>query len=256
MKMKFYKIFFLLLLLSLLNTCDTVETNNGNNQITPGDDSLIPDSIKSLMKEDAAFLTLRDVYLDSAKKETLVILPENSVESYYSGFVHIYNADTLPARDSVIEMYKIHAFPIPAAHSIIVAIDSTKDWVEAWKNGERLTGNQQIDDLMETYDLQLDRYYRWPLYHAAVLSSDNPINIYALSKKFASIDGVIYAEPNGVCCDGNNITGSLESDYIMYEFSFGWGDCIAGCASRHYWVFQVKFNGAVIFISSFGDPLP
>lgn len=254
--MKLYKIFFLFILLSLLNTCDTVETNNGNNQITPGDDSLIPDSIKSLMKEDAAFATLRDVYLDSAKKESLVILPENLVESYYRGFVHIYNADTLPARDSVIETYKIHAFPNPAAHSIIVAVDSTKDWVDAWKNGQRLTGNQHIDNLMEKYDLKLDRYYHWPTYHAAVLSSEAAINIYALSKMFEPIDGVIFAEPNGYIGDGSNIEGSIESNYLEYVFSYGWGDCPSGCINRHYWLFQVKFDGTVEFKGSYGDPLP
>lgn len=254
--MNLYKIFFLFILLSLLNTCDTVETNNGNNQITPGDDSLIPDSIKSLMKEDAAFLTLRDVYLDSAKKDSLVILPENSVESYYRGFVHIYNADTLPARDAVIETYKIHAFPNPAAHSIIVAVDSTKDWVDAWKNGQRLTGNQQIDNLIDEYDLKLDRYYHWPTYHAAVLSSEAAINIYALSKMFEPIDGVIFSEPNGHIGDGNNIEGSIESNYLEYLFSYGWGDCPSGCINRHYWLFQVKFDGTVEFIGSYGDPLP
>jgi len=256
MKMKLYKIFFLFLLLFFLQTCDTVESDNGHILITPGDDSLIPDSIKVLMKEDAAHLALRDVHSDPLKKENLVILPEDVVESYYRGFVHIYNAKSFSTRNLVIEKYKIHVFPYPETHSLIVSVDSTKNWVDAWKNGQRLTGNQQIDNLMEEYDLKLDRYYHWPTYHAAVLSSEAAINIYALSKMFEPIDGVIFAEPNGYLGDGNNIEGSIESNYMKYVFSYGWGDCPSGCINRHYWLFQVKFDGTVTFITSYGDPLP
>jgi len=263
--MKFYKIFFLLLLVSILQTCNTVEPDNGyvqiipdddSLQIVPGDDSLIPDSVKTLFKEDAARLALRDVHSDSTKKENLIILPQDVVETYYHGLVHIYNADSILAQDSVIEMYKIHSFRLPEPHSLIVSVDSTKDWVNAWKIGERLTGNQQVNYLMETYQLQLHRYYYWPWAHAAVLYSENAINIFALGKQFDLIDGVFYAEPNSVIGDGDDIKGSIEQNYLMYEFSEGWGDCTAGCASRHYWLFHVKFDGTVLFISSYGDPLP
>ena len=254
--MKPLKILIPLLLITFLQNCDTVETNNDNNQMTSGDDSSIPDSMKKLIKEDAALLTLREVYLDSSKKENLVILPQNSFESYYRGFVHIYNAQTLPARDSVIEIHRIQAFPNPATHSIIIAVDSTKDWVAAWKNGERLTGNPPIDEIMEAYDLQIDKYYSWPTFHAAVLFSPEAINIFALSKLFGSIDGVIFAEPNGYIGDGNNIEGKINSNYVEYIFSYGWGDCPSGCINRHYWLFQVKFDGTVIFINNYGDSLP
>jgi hypothetical protein len=239
-----------------LQSCDTVESEDCNKQITPGDDALIPDSVKALLKEDASILALRDVHSDPSSKDNLVILPEDIVESYYRGFVHIYNSDSISARDSVIEMYKVHAFRYPETHSIIVSVDSTKDWVSAWRNGQRLTGNQHIDYLMETYVLQLYRYYHWPTAHVAVLHSEEAINILALSKKFEPIEGVFYAEPNGVIGDGDDIKGSIESEYLMFEFSEGWGDCPAGCIHRHYWVFHVMFDGTVEFIRSYGDPLP
>lgn len=257
--MKKYHLVFLFLLSFFLHKCNTVESDiptNGNIQITPGDDSMIPDSIKALLKEDASVLALRDVHSDSSKKENNVIIPQELIESYYRGLVHIYNADSLPARDSVIDMYQVHTFRLPETHSLIVSVDSTQNWVAAWKNGQRLTGNQQIDYLMETYHLQLHRYYYWPWAHAAVLYAENALNIFALGKKFDPIDGVFYAEPNGIIGDGDNISGSIESDYLIYEFSEGWGDCPAGCTSRHYWLFHVMFDGTVAFINSYGDPLP
>lgn len=254
--MKTSLIILTLLLSFLLQNCDIIESNNRYRQITPGDDSLIPDSVKALIREDASRLALRDVHSDPASKENLIILPEEIVEPYYRGLVHIYNANSIAARDSVIEIYKIHSFPYPETHSLIVSVDSTKNWVSAWRNGQRLTGNQEVDYLMETYNLQLDHYYHWFWAHTAVLSSVESINILALSNKFEPIDGVIYAEPNGICCDGNDIKGSIESDYLSFEFSYGWGDCLSGCIHRHYWLFHVNFGGVVEFIRSYGDALP
>jgi hypothetical protein len=254
--MKIYKVILTFLLIIILQTCDTVESNNGYIQIVPGDDSLIPDSIKTLMREDAAGLTLRDVHSNPTNKEDLIILPENVLESYYRGFVHFYNASFLTARDLVIEIYKIRAFRYPETHSVMISVDSTRDWVNAWRNGQQITGNQEIDFLMETYNLELDRYYAWPFMHLVVINSEEAINIFALCRKFQQIEGVFYAEPNGVIGDGNDIKGSIKDNYIVYEYSFGWGDCPSGCIYRHYWLFQVQFDGTVNFIKSYGDPLP
>jgi hypothetical protein len=35
----------------------------------------------------------------------------------------------------------------------------------------------------------------------------------------------------------------------------GWGDCMAGCISRHVWVFDVDGQGAVTLVEERGDPL-
>jgi hypothetical protein len=36
----------------------------------------------------------------------------------------------------------------------------------------------------------------------------------------------------------------------------GWGDCEAGCISRHTWVYSVARDGTVTIVSEQGDPLP
>ena len=252
--MKTFFIFLICLLFVTLNSCDTIDTDNWQKQITSGDDSLIPDSIKSLMKEDAAHLVLRDFYNNPFNKENLVFLLDDLVESYYRGFVHIYNAKSLSARNQVMENYKIHTFCSLEMHYLSVSVDSSTDWVHAWRNGNRLTGNEQVDLLMETYNLQLYRVYQWD-YISASLYSDSAVNVYAISKKFEPIEGVRFTEPEGCAGDGNDITGSIEPDYVEYNFSHGWGDCPAGCISRHYWLFHVQSDGTVILIKSYGDPL-
>lgn len=221
------------------------------------DDSRMSDSLKTLYSEDAAYLALREIHRDEALKTSLVEVPDDLIHLFFSGLVHIYNAHSLAARDSVISMFEIHSLPYPELHSLIVAVDTTKDWVRSWKEGRRLTGNATIDDLMLRYRLDLDRYYTWPSSHdVAVLETSDPLNVLALAPLFDAVAGVIYAEPNGTCCDGNDITAGIGNDHVGYEFSLGWGDCPAGCIARHNWKFSVRYDGKVEFTGSSGDPVP
>jgi hypothetical protein len=36
----------------------------------------------------------------------------------------------------------------------------------------------------------------------------------------------------------------------------GWGDCPAGCSSRHVWTFDVKADGTLALVSETGEPVP
>lgn len=246
----------------VLFCCDSTDPDQGQIDLTKGKeivtakDSNIPDNAKVLYQEDAARIALRDIHDIESIKETLVEIPADLIDLYYNGLIHLYNATSIAARDSVVAMYDIHAWPYPETHRLLVAVDSTKQWVNAWRNGQRMTGNSRVDKLMKRYDLQLDRYYKWPWSHTAVLFSPSPINILALAKRFANIDGVGYAEPDGYIGDGNDITASIEPHYLRYEYSVGYGDCPSGCINRRYWVFHVDYDGAVEFVESFGNPAP
>lgn len=220
-------------------------------------DSGLPDSVRLCYREDAVQLSLRDVHANEEAKKTVVFLPAELIQFYYSGLLHIYQAALLPERDSVTQIYKIHTFPTPEAHSLIVAVDSTEEWTQAWKNNQRFTGNQEVDNLINQYNLELQNYIRSSFLHAAVLYSSSPINTYALALLFMKIKGVGFAEPNGGCCDGSNIYATIHDNYVEYTFSVGHGDCPSGCINRRYWVFQVSYNGNVQFVRSYGDaPLP
>lgn len=243
----------------LLSSCSLLNTEFPidliSEQMTAADDSMIPDSVKSLLKEDASRLALRDFNSNSANSQTNVIIPSGLVETYYNGLVHIYNANLIPARDSVFNIHKIQSFRRPEMHFLVAAVDSTKSWVQQWRNGQRLTGNAEIDSLMENYNLELLRYNALSLFHVVELISAAPLNISALGNKFELVEGIIFAEENGTVGGGNDIHASRETEHLSVEFSKGWGDCPAGCIHRHYWHFNVKYDGNVIFVGSFGDPI-
>lgn len=77
----------------------------------------------------------------------------------------------------------------------------------------------------------------------------HPVNLAAL---IGAIDGVIWAEPNGVGGDGDDITIEALGWYV---FKRGWGDCPAGCINNHYWDVRVQ-DGVATIVEEWGDDLP
>ena len=159
--------------------------------VPPPDGADLPDSVEARYREDAARLALRYLYeQDEEAADEQVELPEPLVTSLYNALARVYAARDLAARDSVVALYRIHTFPSPAMRSLIVAVDSTAGWVEAWRQGRRLTGQRRLDALMERYDLSLDQFYRWPWNHTAVLGTAEPLNLRALARLFDPVPGV------------------------------------------------------------------
>jgi len=89
----------------------------------------------------------------------------------------------------------------------------------------------------------------------AALESGHSLNTVALGNAFATIDGVNYAAPDSFGGDGNNIEMTEYGTEITLKYSVGWGDCPAGCISRHYWEFRINEDCEVEFLGNSGDPL-
>ena len=229
--------------------------------VPPPDGLALPDSVEARYREDAARLALRYLYAqDEEAADEQVELPEPLVTSLYNALARVYEARDLPERDSVVTLYEIHTFPNPAMRSLIVAVDSTAGWVEAWRRGQRLTGQRRIDALVERYDLRLEAFYRWSWSHTAVLGTAEPLNLRALARLFDPVPGVAYAEPNGYIGGGNDITaeaGGVGGEaFWEIGYSVGYGDCPAGCIARRAWTFRVYADGDVRYLGASGSPLP
>ncbi|MBL0127917.1 MAG: hypothetical protein IPP83_10775 [Flavobacteriales bacterium] len=91
--------------------------------------------------------------------------------------------------------------------------------------------------------------------HLAVFQTAANQNLHALCALFAGMQGVLYAEPDGGCCDGNTITDSVYVDHVNIVYSHGWGDCPAGCTARRFWEFNVLPDCSVEYMGSHGAPL-
>jgi hypothetical protein len=239
-------------------SCDSSnpsKNHDDNTIMIKADDSNLSDSLKQSYKTDAARLALREIHNDSLLRLSLIEIPDSEIENYYNGIIHIHNQNNIPARDSVFDIYNLHTFLNPEMKSFIVAVDSNANWTQAWRIGNPMTGISQIDLLMTKYDIQVTGYYYWPYYHAAVLQTNEHVNLLALCSLFSNIQGIYFSEPNGWGGDGNDVDAIKNDELINFKFSLGWGDCPSGCISHHYWDFNVYFNGTVEYLGSYGNPI-
>jgi hypothetical protein len=248
-----------LILLSLIVLSCNSSTEPGLNlivyQITKADDSTLPVGLKNNYLEDAYRLSLSEIQEKNPLETQTVEIPKESAMMYYNGLIHIYNATLITARDSVVNLFSIHTFPQPRFNEFLIGVtDTNLLWIKKWRNGELITGNKEMDDLVNKYSITIKNSYKnFPLTFLMNTSQIN--NLDALCLLFSKFQGVRFAEPNGYAGDGNDITAVANDGKIKYKFRLAWGDCPAGCIASHSWEFEVNLNGEVKYIRSSGQPV-
>lgn len=222
--------------------------------IAPVDDTLVPEPLRVLYREDAARLALRD--LQGAGNFDGIFIPDDVVETYYRALILVYNAESLPARDTVVQVYDIHTFRYPATRSLYMLVSGDQEWAQWLARDVVPTGNATVDGLLRDYALSLDGARTMSAGDfLIVLKSATALNMDALSLRFARLPGVRYAGPNGVAGDGNDIRG-WRGAVVRLDYSVGYGDCPAGCIARRSYRFDVHDDGTVEFVGASGSPPP
>lgn len=230
----------------------------GTVQSSTADDSQVPAATRAAYRDDAARLALRYALVHDPQCSSVVAIPADLAAALYTALVEVFNATGFPARDSVVDIYDIHALDRPPVHSVMVGVDRSAAWVDAWRQGGRLTGNVAIDLLMEAWDLDVQRYLELLSlpYDIAVLESAAPLNTIALAAEFGAVAGVPMSSPEWLVGDGNDILAARDSAGWRLDYSVGYGDCPAGCTERVVWTFLVFDDGRVRYEGSRGDPPP
>ncbi|TAK33997.1 MAG: T9SS type A sorting domain-containing protein [Saprospiraceae bacterium] len=211
-----------------------------------------PDSIKTLYEFDAKVLAVREMQFYAPG---VIEINQNRIDNFLKMLLAVYNATSLPARDSVVKCKPIHVFPEFDLKSINLGVNSAESWIANFLNGVSPTGNAQADELIDTYHLSPGTYL--PSIGFLNVKSEFDLNMPALAAKFTQLPGVNYAEPNYTVSDGSNIV-SAPTPIENYEFfyAYRWGDCPSGCLSQHTWHFSVNPIGCTVaFVESYGDPV-
>lgn len=240
------------LFLTVAAVVRTAPAQTGFPRVPPPEAELASDARKGYL-DDAARLAARHLAEADEHARREVILPPALVTSIYNALARVYQTNH-PARDIIVEKYRIHTFGNPALRELIVGLHPGQAWAAAWKRGERLTGNAAIDALIKTFDLTVAKYSEYPPSAHVLLRAAEPLNVVALGRRFAGIPGVRYAEPNGMAGDGHDIRARGEANGWRLEYSAGLGDCPAGCTQRYGWTFLVTTDGRVTFVGSTGSP--
>src|SRR6187551_917524 len=232
MKRHFYQLGFILL----------VFANKVEGQIN----CIAPDSIIEQYKDDADRLALRKIARLHLTYEDSVEIPTIISDSFLNQLIAVYNAVDIPERDTVIDMLNIHTFPNYFMKTVNVYADSSLNWMQQLRNGVIPTGYQALDSIIDKYDLAIDDYdawYNWFFWHSVTFKSQVNYNIPALASAIETLPDVYSAEPNHVAGDGNDIDDNLiiiEGENYGHDlfYSFGWGDCPAGCTEVRTWWFK------------------
>ena len=188
------------------------------------------------LSTDAVILTLRmqeGIWLDSTLAEEI-------------------DGALTAARQTYDTLTIYHAFPDYVPDMLIVGLDT---FCTSWDTGSVMTGDSFLDSLNLLYHLvSVNRLYG--PYATYLLTYAQPLQIERLADIYQGDESVIWAEPNGSAGDGPNIWTLFKYNHWLLVFSYGWGDCPAGCIHRDYWYVSVDSNGTALLEEMLPDDHP
>lgn len=216
-----------------------------------------PDSIVNLFADDADRLALRRVYRNNSSYKDSIYMPEEWRKNSLRSLLAVYNAFSLPARDTVLRSsLNIHTLVNFHIDDIILLSDSNLPWAKQLCNSGFPSGNALLDTFITKYHLKLDECFYNFAFHLMSFrfKSDSNYNIHALGKLSQSIPNVYYYG-EGLYLDGPDITDSVYANFTELVFAYKWGDCFSGCNRIRYWKFRVYADCSVEYLGSYGNLL-
>ncbi len=202
---------------------------------------------------DVRNLTLRRMWELNSPDTALVSIPMQWQDTVMGGLAAIYNAFSIPERDSVFNLYCVHDLApsgIFITKEIMVFVDTSYSWTDAWQNLVTITGEPQVDYLMMNYDLEVIDFSNFSFGNMALLATDSLWNVYALIDSLEMIPGVEYCDPNQTIGTAGRIIYNKTGNERYFTFWFQWNDCFDGCDNAHAWKFKVYEDCSVEFLGT------
>ncbi|WP_461644197.1 hypothetical protein [Labilibaculum euxinus] len=214
-------------------------------------DSRVSDSTFQILLDDAKLLCL-NLYLNEETRELNNIeIDESHVAPVISALQMVF-LDSLLQSAYEIREYQIHTLCPVQLHEGILSSDTINTNINSWyRNG--YSDHRQLDDYIYEYNISLDslgnNLYKY--------RSETGINHLALASELKKIPFILSAKSTLCIGDGSQIEIiDYTSDFIHLIYSYGWGDCPAGCSKRHYWEIGVYGSGIVVLLAESGNKLP
>lgn len=214
----------------------------------------VPKRLARKFKRDAARLALR---LEAEKEDLRYLninIPKSSIDNIYNVLINIYSKDE--TAQSIAEC-NVHTFPNPSIDHFILIFDRQVEWADLLREGITETSSDEINDLLNEYDLIIDKHVQWnDTQDAITIRSTEPLNMEALANEFYNIDGVGEIDFSKPRIGGNDIKIKRISDGWEVEYILKFGSHISGDGKTHVWIYQAMDNGEVKFLREEGNPVP
>lgn len=231
---------------SIIIACLLLLTTTAWGQIPS--DCTIPQVLREAYDTDVKGMAIKRMQAQNSPDGELIEIPQTVQDSILEGMAAIFNlSSTLPEADSVFNKYCVHDnFGSPAVFGFIIGVDTASPMADAWSQGNLLTGNTILDDLLTNYNFTLQNYFS---FGAGVFYTDRILNLFALADSItASVPGVEYGEPDFFIGNAGRINYSTDQQgNRLYEFRYEWNDCFDGCDNYYSWFFTVSPNCDVTF---------
>lgn len=212
----------------------------------------VPSLLKMEYKRDVAQLASYRIYQIQSPDTDLVQIPPAYSDSIFEGLAAIFNATSIPERDSVFNFYCVHNLNPFAGFGgysgFLVKVDTNYAWTHAWQNLMTLTGDPLMDTILTRYHLKISNFYNWIIGDYAELSVDSSWNTYALIDSINLVPGVLMTELNSWVGVAGKISYEMIGNSKYYNFYFEYQDCFDGCDAYRNWKFKVNSDCSVEYL--------
>lgn len=209
--------------------------------------------VKDYYRTDAQRLALKRILRQNLTYKDSVKISQTHVDTILRALIAVHNLDIVPAVDTVVNLLKIHDFPSFNLREFQVLASKSYPWIQKLKLNQIPTGDSYIDNLISTYQLTRVSFYSssssWDM---VVFRTAENVNLNPIMKAFLDYPSTHVAR-EAVAGSGATIVDSVYSDHVELTYSYGWGDCQAGCMYRRYWKFKVYFDCTVDYLGSYGS---
>jgi hypothetical protein len=214
------------------------------------------DTIIEKYEYHAAQLALRRIYNEGFPTQYDDLIPGESRDSVMEALLAVYNATSIPARDTVIA-FDIYPSQEVGMRWINIEADSNVQWIQELLDYNTSTGNTAIDNLITAYGGLVTFAWNpsWTSIAVAHIELNDYYNLPQIVDSY-SLDTLTGLESI------NLISGGLDSDDLYYDVFNGyrqlsyvhkWGDCPSGCTYSRTYTFNVYPDCTVHYVGSYGD---
>lgn len=213
-------------------------------------------AIKEKYMRDATRLALRHASKGSDYHSVEIEAPRDMVISIYNALIAVHQTSGAES-NLVTKVHKLHTFPVPSVDNFQVIYERNAKWATPLRLGDCSTTNDEINGLVEKYDLLINNNIEWDDDHNSFnVRSSQSLNIAPIASSFSNISGIYKTDllvPSG---DGNDIEVTKNENTWTISYIIKFDSCFSSCKKQHRWVFEVEENGKVNFIEESGDELP